>query len=69
MTAINAMFADIPSPESASRAAALAAPPGGQCRVLLTSEEFGAPADPKRRFAFIIATADPAVKYLVYYIN
>lgn len=60
ITVIRAKFADIPRPESANKAAALAAPPGGQCRVLLRMEEFEAPADPKRKFAPIIATADPA---------
>lgn len=59
---MSAKFADIPRPDSASRAAALAAPPGGQCLVLLAIEELVAPADPKRRFAPIIATADPARK-------
>lgn len=60
---MSAIFADMPSPDSARRAAALAAPPGGQCRVLLTIEEFVAPADPKRRLAPIMATADPAVRH------
>lgn len=62
MTVIKARLADMPKPDSASRAAALAAPPGGQCLVLFKIEELDAPADPKRRFAPIMATADPAGK-------
>lgn len=62
MTTISAKFADIPKLDSASKAAALAAPPGGQCLALLAIEEFVAPAGPKRRFPPIIATADPAME-------
>lgn len=61
MTVIKARFADMPRPERARSAAALAAPPGGQCRVLLRIEELDALPEPNRRFAPIIATADPAV--------
>lgn len=60
ITVIKAKLADIPSAERASNAAALAAPPGGQCLVLLRIEAFVAPEEPKRRFAPIIATAEPA---------
>lgn len=59
MTVISAKFADMPRPDSARRAAALAAPPGGQSLVLFRMVELVAPADPNRRFAPIMATADP----------
>lgn len=60
MTVMSARLADMPSPDRASNAAALAAPPGGQYLVLLSIVELLAPAEPKRKFAPIIATADPA---------
>lgn len=65
MTAISAIFADMPRLDNASSAAALAVPPGGHSLVLLTIEAFVAPADPNRRFAPIMATAEPAGKILI----
>lgn len=60
MTVISAMFAEMPRADSAKSAAALAAPPGGQCLVLLRIVALLAPDDPKRRLAPIMATAEPA---------
>ncbi|CAF4754598.1 unnamed protein product [Pieris macdunnoughi] len=62
---MSAIFADMPKLDNARSAAALAAPPGGHNLVLLTMDALVAPADPNRRLAPIIATADPAEKILI----